>query len=233
MKNISLILSLLGCILVVGCKSIPIIPATQLSINYTEISQADAKKMYRKKLIHVLQTSLFEADTSTVLKWFPESDYSGAKSADNGNDVAFIYQKDIPIFSSTDDSMIMTDIDKDAEIELYYTAPSIRGWGKIEYPETYTLLITNAHLCRATVVEDIQYINGYWSFETRNGASAVGCYGGRQGSINGVIFGGSYSNVQSAKNNMSLNDSILIEHLDKNLLEELASIIKAAFSNAN
>lgn len=41
-------------LLISGCKSTPVVPANQLSINYTPISQADAKKLYRQKLTEVM-----------------------------------------------------------------------------------------------------------------------------------------------------------------------------------
>lgn len=237
MKSISFFVSLFCSLLLGGCATTPVTPASQLTINYTQMSQDDAKKLYRQKLIDAMITtevsSLIIGPTGEgeLSRMLEERDFKGAKSSGNGNDVAFIFGESTQL-GGVRESIVMTDIGEGADIELYYVAPYVTGMANYQHPEKYALLITNSTICRGLNIFEPQYVNGDWSFKSDKNFSNVGCYGGRKGGIKktiGVLY---YQQLISGKPNYSYQDTAVLEG-SRQQLEELASIIKAAFSNAN
>lgn len=155
----------------------------------------------------------------------------GAKSSDRGNDVAFIYSENT-LLGGVRESIVMTEIGEGATIELYYISPYVAGLANYQHPERYALLISNSYICRALNIFEPEYIKGFWSFKRDKNFSNVGCYGGRNGNITKTIGVSFYQQLIRGKPNYSYDDTVVLEG-SRQQLEELASIIKSAFSNVN
>jgi len=201
------------------------------------MSQLDAKKLYRQKLVEAMieteRASLIIGQTGDgeLSRMLENRDFKGAKSSDGGNDVAFLFSENT-FLGDARESIVTTEIGSGAEIELYYISPYVAGLAKYQHPERYALLVSNSYVCRGLNIFEPQYINGSWSFEWDKNFSNVACYGGRKGNIKRTIGVGFYQQLKSAKPSYSYQDTLVLEGTRRQL-EELASIIKVAFSNVN
>ena len=214
--------------------------AYKVPLKKTKISQKEAKKMLRDSLLSVLRENPYETnvpfkgfekvEAKMANKHFAPFNYKGAKSANNKKSVFFLYAN-ADAFNSDyfRKSALFIDVGENASVEIFKIPTNV--FPRYTMEGHYALLIKNTSICRAYYIDKVNYINGNWGFHKAQGVGNAACFGKTRGSIKHPIV--------SSLTHMTLNPVLgsqfyynyaIIEHKDKNKLEDLANIFRMTFN---
>lgn len=234
--DIRCILILTVSLLLTACVSnqpIPRTPAQAIAVEHQEISTKEAKRRLRDTLVNVLTEMPYTTEGGKIHKFLSPLKYVGAKVGNNPNSVFFLYEDPVLGNSYFRKSALFIDIEVGAKAELYYVPENItRGLVEKRWPSHYALLIKNATICRAYLVDNITATGDFWRFDSKKNLSTTACFGARTGSIRRSIYSTSSDLAFKPLLGQTFNNSYaIIEHQDPEKLQELANLFNSAFSN--